>query len=232
MNQTNHVRQSIERLQENWETSHKILSRLEKAKIIETDVARKFQLEQQINEIKLELQELERDHLPENRSNAQSGKPATTESHVRQQVFISYNRKDKKWLEKLQVYLKPLERQGIIQYWDDTRIQPGQKWRDEIKNALNSAKIAIFLVSSDFFASDFITRKEIPPLLQAADEEGALILSVILNPCETAFSLSELEPYQTVNPPSDPLSSMNKHDQDRVFDRVAQEIIEALKPAA
>lgn len=38
-------------------------------------------------------------------------------------VFVSYSHRDKKWLERLQIHLKPLVRAGNIDLWDDTRIQ-------------------------------------------------------------------------------------------------------------
>ena len=43
----------------------------------------------------------------------------------RDQVFISYSRKDKDWLEKLQIMLAPLQRKGTLKVWADTDIQPG-----------------------------------------------------------------------------------------------------------
>ncbi len=44
---------------------------------------------------------------------------------MRNLVFISYSRKDARWLEMLKTHLKPFERAGVINRWDDTKIEPG-----------------------------------------------------------------------------------------------------------
>ena len=145
---------------------------------------------------------------------------------IRNKIFISYSHQDSEWLKRLQVYLKPLEKKGLVDRWDDTRIKAGMKWREEIQKALDSAQIAILLVSSDFLASDFIDEVELPQLLKAAESAGALILSVILNPCKGNFSRSDLQEFQTVNSPSQPLSSMDNNGKDEIFNKLTERIVE------
>lgn len=151
---------------------------------------------------------------------------AVRESISRNTVFISYSHADERWLKRLRVHLRPLERTGKIEVWDDTRITPGTRWRQEIKEALDSAKVAVLLVSADFLASDFIAENELPPLLKAAEKEGTIILPVILSP--SVFNDISLAQFQSVNAPSKPLLDMTKAQQEEVFVRIAQAIERAL----
>ncbi len=140
----------------------------------------------------------------------------------RTKVFISYSHQDAKWLERLQVHLKPLEREGVIDRWDDTRIKAGEKWRDEIENTLTEAKVAVLLVSADFLASDFIADNELPPLLAAAEADGAVIIPVILSP--SLFEQTDLAQFQAANSPHRPLIGMDREDQEQVFVKAAKTI--------
>src|SRR5712664_2273747 len=128
-------------------------------------------------------------------------------SSVRTKVFISYSHIDEKYLKRLLVHLKPLERAGITDVWVDTRIDPGQKWREEIRGALAVTKVAILLVSIDFINSEFIATQEVPPLLKAAEEEGVLILQVFVGSCADRWKrTADLNQFQAMNKPENPLS--------------------------
>jgi hypothetical protein len=128
-------------------------------------------------------------------------------------VFVSYSRADAAWLERLRVHLRPVARQHAVDFWDDSRISPGQDWREEIVKALAAARVAILLVSADFLASDFIVDNELPPLLHRASRGGVLVLPVIVGPCLWSEH-GELSRYQSVNRPDRPLSSMAANDAD------------------
>src|SRR5690242_18195551 len=92
----------------------------------------------------------------------------------RNKVFISYSHVDKEWLERLKRHLRPVVREGRLDCWDDTHIRPGDDWKQEIRNALDTAQAAVLLISADFFASDFIDESELPPLLAAAQVKVSL----------------------------------------------------------
>jgi hypothetical protein len=142
-------------------------------------------------------------------------------------VFISYSHADKKWLKELKQHLTPVQRELKIEFWDDSKIPPGAVWKEEIENAINSCKAAILLISANFFASDYIYADELPPLLDAAEKQGATILPLIVSP--SRFLRSALKKFQTVNNPVKPLSDINSNDRNELYDKVAQTIEELFR---
>ncbi len=148
---------------------------------------------------------------------------------TRDRVFICYSHKDLSHIKRLQVHLKPLEKAGIIQRWDDTQIKPGAKWHEEISAALKRTQVAILFISADFLASDFIMNNELPPLLNAAELEGAMILPVIVSPCR--FDKNEaLSQYQAINSPNKSLITLDRARRENIFVKIADAVEAALYP--
>uniref|UniRef100_UPI0039C5C61C COR domain-containing protein n=1 Tax=Scytonema sp. PCC 10023 TaxID=1680591 RepID=UPI0039C5C61C len=144
---------------------------------------------------------------------------------TRNQVFISYSHQDKEWLIKLQKHLKPIIRNQTLAVWDDTKIQPGAEWRQEITNALAAAKVAVLLVSADFLASDFIAENELPPLLNAAQAKGLTIIWIPLK--YSSYEETEIEKYQAVHDLKKPLNSLSEAEQDRAWVDICKQIKKA-----
>lgn len=67
---------------------------------------------------------------------------------------------------------------GAVAAWSDQQIRPGSQWYDEIQRALAATKVAVFLVTADFLASDFIWKDELAPLLDEADKGNVTVLWV------------------------------------------------------
>jgi TIR domain len=137
-------------------------------------------------------------------------------------VFISYSHKDANWLERLQVHLTPIVREGLIDLWDDTKIIGGSNWRAEIQKAIESSTVAVILISADFMASEFISEYELPQLLSRAESGGTTILPVIAAP--SLFIGSGLDVFQAINSPSKPLISMTVSEQEEALVKLATTI--------
>ena len=138
-------------------------------------------------------------------------------------AFVSYSHVDKECLRRFQVHVRPLEKLGEIEIWDDTKIKAGDKWKERIEAELDQAVIAVLLISADFLASDFIVDNELPPILAAAEAKGTRILPVILKPCR--FSRDEnLSQFQAINDPNKSLLSLDEVVQEQVWDDVAKAI--------
>jgi outer membrane protein assembly factor BamB len=148
--------------------------------------------------------------------------------NMRNRVFVSYSHVDAEHLRRLRIHLAPYIREKKVDMWDDTRLMPGSRWKQEIQQAIGLARVAIILVSADFLASEFIAQIELPLLLEAAKQQGILILPVILSPC--AFTESKLATHQSLNDLSSPLLKMSPSDQEAVWARLAKSVTDALAP--
>src|ERR1051325_1183456 len=112
----------------------------------------------------------------------------------RDQVFISYSHDDEKWLQRLQVALKPIVRKYEFVLGSDKGIRPGQEWKAEIAAALDRARVAVLLVTQNFLASDFINNEEMPPILAAAQDEGLTIIWIPVT--DSLYEETEIWRYQ------------------------------------
>jgi internalin A len=95
-------------------------------------------------------------------------------------LFISYSHKDENLRNELQIHLKLLQRQGIIDAWDDRRLDAGDEWKRKIDDNLERADIILLLVSADFIASDYCYEKEMTRALERHDKNEARVVPVIV----------------------------------------------------
>src|SRR6266536_1184548 len=147
-------------------------------------------------------------------------------SSKRTKVFICYSHKDAKYLDQLIEHLAYYERLNLIDSWSDKKITPGAQWREEIQQAIDTTKVAVLFISPSFLASKFIAENELPPLLDAAKNEGTIILPVIVRPSN--FEDTELAKFQAVNSPSMPVAKMKGYQRDQFWAKVVKDIEKAL----
>jgi hypothetical protein len=138
-------------------------------------------------------------------------------------VFISYSHRDEAWKDRLVVQLGVLQRQGLLDLWDDRRIAAGEDWHGEIRAAMGQATVAVLLISADFLTSQFILGEEVPALLKRRDTEGVHIYPIIVRPCAWK-AVKWLSRIQVRPKDGRPLAAGNEYQIEADLAAVAEEI--------
>lgn len=97
-------------------------------------------------------------------------------------IFVSYSHRDERMLRSLLPYLKQLQFQNLAEIWTDQDLKGGDRWREEIEQALDSATVAVLLISQEFLASRFICEEELPRVLRRQQDGKMTVLPVYLSP--------------------------------------------------
>lgn len=141
---------------------------------------------------------------------------------LRDQVFISYSHKDREWLERFQVALKPFIRNQAFKVWADELIQVGTEWRKEIDQALESTKVAVLLVTQNFLASDFINDVELNHFIEESKRKNVTICWIAIT--KTNYEETPLKIIQCANDPNKPLKSLNDYEQDEAIVEICRKV--------
>jgi len=112
----------------------------------------------------------------------------------------------------------------FLAVWYDRKIKPGQEWRREIDDALESAKIGLLWVTPSFLESAFISEQELPYLLHAAATEGVQILWIACEPC--IYEQTDLKELQALNDPAKPLNSLRVPQRQSQLKSICQKILD------
>lgn len=99
-------------------------------------------------------------------------------------LFFSYSHADEALRDQLEIHLSSLKRRGIISTRHDRRILAGTEFDKAIDQNLENADVILFLVSSDFIASDYCYEREVKRALQRHSDGSARGIPVILRPCD------------------------------------------------
>lgn len=143
-------------------------------------------------------------------------------------VFISYSHKDEEWKDKLVTHLSVLQEQGLLHIWEDRRIAVGDDWLPEIQKAIQSAHVAILMISANFLTSKFILGKEVPELLKRREKHNLRIMPLIVKPCAWN-TVDWLKRIQARPKDGKPLTGGNDFQIDSDLTAFAKEIFDLLK---
>lgn len=101
-------------------------------------------------------------------------------------VFISYAHADEPVRAALRKHFAALEREGLVQAWDDRQIPAGADFADEIDAQLNQADVILLLVSAEFISSEYCYGKELARAMErnADRNDRAIVIPIIVRRCD------------------------------------------------
>lgn len=96
-------------------------------------------------------------------------------------IFVSYSHRDAGYLHHLHLAFSTPEFEDKIAYFVDTDIEAGEEWESLLKRRIESASIAILLVSPNFLSSKYIQEVELPAFTDRAERRLLHVLPVLLD---------------------------------------------------
>lgn len=127
-------------------------------------------------------------------------------------AFISFSSKDETYKEEFKTYLSPLVRQKKLILWDSTRLHAGLQWDKKIRQQIEEAHIIFFLVSPSSLASDYINDVEISRAMDRCTQGNAILVPVILRPCDWMEHMGLADHYLAVPMYGKPISTWENTD--------------------
>lgn len=117
-----------------------------------------------------------------------------------------------------------------VSYWDDTRIQPGDRWFEEIAEAMACARVAVLLVSKTFLTSKFIGQHEAPVIREAFQSGELTIFWIPLG--FSGYKNTWLVDHQAAHNPDEPLAKLSSWELDKVLVGICEQIHAVLNNGA
>jgi internalin A len=106
--------------------------------------------------------------------------PEDKKTTRKKSVFISYSHDDIEFRKESQKFLVNIERDNLIEIWQDGMIETGADWDEKMKENLKNADICILLVSQDFIASNYVHETEFKKIMEKRVNENCQIIPVLV----------------------------------------------------
>ena len=139
-------------------------------------------------------------------------------------IFISYSKTDAEYLRQLENHLSVLKRQRYIATWHDRKLIPGEEWDGKIRKELEEADIILFLVSSDFLATDYIWDIEMKRAVELYEKEKAIVVPIVVRDCDW-----EESPLGKFTSPEKALVISKSKDIDEAWKKIVKELKRIIK---
>ena len=142
-------------------------------------------------------------------------------------IFVSYNERDAKWMNRLKVHINPLRKLHHILLWDNSVVLPGEDPRAERIAARSTANILIILLSADYLDIECEEQQAILDRAEMASDKVQVFLLYVGHCNPDIFPRLLLQ--CSINQPEEPLNSMDEHKADAILNKVGPEIERQLK---
>ena len=96
-------------------------------------------------------------------------------------LFVSYSRKDKKYLEEFIKHLSSLQGKAVT--WNDSDIQPGEEWDKRIRSEISKADVVLYLVTANSLSTQYIQDTELPLIEARCASNDCILIPVIVDFC-------------------------------------------------
>ncbi len=149
-------------------------------------------------------------------------------SQARSRILLVAAQEDRRWVERVRLFLTPLERIVAVEIWDDSQIDAGSRTDDAWNDAVSGAHTIILLVSASLLALGITTLPALQRVLRAAERGELNLLQVVVGHCLVTED-PDLSRIASYNPPHRPLDSMKRPQQDEVLSSIARNVLGSLR---
>ncbi len=144
------------------------------------------------------------------------------------EIFCCYARKDQPLLLELKTHLMSLQREGLITLWADVDIDAGAEWEKEIHLHLNTARIILLLISSDFLVSQYCYSVEMQQAMERHEQGETRVVPIILR--HVSWQGAPFGKLQVLPTGAIPVIDPRWHSQDQAFSQVVEGIRHIVTP--
>jgi Tol biopolymer transport system component len=155
-----------------------------------------------------------------------------TGNHEELNIFVSYARKDIKWIEppaekyNLIPYMEESLRRKKVKFWvDKQELKSGDVYKAAIIDQINHSHIAILIVSQHFLNSPFIEEHEMPRIIERANCGEMIVVPLLVAWC----SWEDYPLLKDRNIPADSIPLIDFNENEAKWDKIRHQIFEDLK---
>ena len=157
-----------------------------------------------------------------------SSEASRTKEGARIRLFISYSHADTDMFDLFKSRnLAAMAMDGLISTWTDRQIPLGANWDGTIKKELEAANVVLCLVSTPFFASEYIRGVEMKRAMELHEQGKLKVIPVLLEDCP-AWERSELRQLQGIVPDGKPVRFNDRRPAD-AFNVVERELAKMIR---